>query len=90
MSNFKTEVCCQRCPRVEYKDVSIEEIVAQAKSKLDPTPQAAINITVDGVVVAHFGTMCSICREIVARSIKNIAKQQKNKSATRGGEPDEA
>jgi hypothetical protein len=90
MSNFKTEICCQRCPRIEYKDVSIEEIVAQSKLKGEVAQPPAILITVDGVEVAKFGAMCSVCREIVARSIKNIANYQKNKSATRGGDADEA
>lgn len=86
---IKQEVVCQRCPRIEHLDVSIEEVVAQAKLKGDVAKPAAITVQVDGKEVAKFDSLCSVCRDLVLRNVKSIAKIQKHKSATRGGETDE-
>jgi hypothetical protein len=84
---YKREVRCQRCPRIEHQDVSLEDIVAEAKAaeageKVKPKPQS-LNISMDGTVLAEFAELCSTCRDIVTNHIEHIARVSKHKSSKR-------
>lgn len=89
MSDFKQEIRCQRCPRIEYEDVDLEEIVAASKVADAIHTKHAVAVTMDGVEVVRFQTLCKACQDIVAKHVKQIGHTSKNKSSTRkGGEND--
>lgn len=92
---LKREVRCSRCPRVEHVDVSMEEILAEAKAaeaakkKPEEEPKkkapAELRIRLGDKTLAEFDVLCSTCRDIVTTHIDHIARVSKHKSSKRGG-----
>jgi hypothetical protein len=89
MSVYKQEVRCQRCPRVEHEDVDLEEILAAAKVKDSIQSKHAVAVTMDGVEIVRFQTLCKPCQEIVTKHVRQIGHVSKHKSSTRKGDENE-
>ena len=74
---------CSRCPREERTDMTVEEIVRQAKS-VDNKKAPNFHVSMEGVATVEFEFLCNTCRTIVERYLTHIAKRPKHQSALRG------
>ena len=79
---------CNRCPRQEERVVGFAEIEALKTNK---APSAkALEITMDGKLVATYGFLCKECRDIVTSYLLGAAKQSEKKTSKRQKKPKEA
>lgn len=85
MTTLKASKKCTRCPRVEDREISIEEAVKLAGEKKPPPPQ--ISVSVDGVELIRFDTLCAPCTEIVSRYASHIGSTQTKLSSLREHKP---
>lgn len=79
---------CSRCPRVDQKEITAEEIVAKAKAGQaleDTTPMLVISVR--GKEVVNFPHLCKPCVEIVAAHIESVGTKLSKVSSTRSRDP---
>jgi len=77
---------CSRCPRVEHVEITMEEVVERAKRSkagFAESESSALNIRVDGEIVADFSVLCTQCRGIVARHLQGVIKKSDKQSSMR-------
>lgn len=79
---------CSRCPRVEQKDITIEEAVKLAKDTKKQPP--ALEVFLEGESLGSFELLCDTCQTIIARYLENTMKRPKHQSSLReqSEEPD--
>lgn len=75
---------CSRCPRVDQREITQEEIVNRAKSgqPLEDTVPALV-IVVRGKTIATFAHLCTACQQIVADYVGNAARPVEKSSSKR-------
>lgn len=75
---------CQRCPREDEAEVSLDDVVKMAKGGKIPEPAKSLEVKMDDKTVVEFPFLCSQCKTIVARYLEHVAKKPKHQSALRG------
>jgi hypothetical protein len=76
------EETCSRCPRVESREVTLEEAAKLAKSGLKPKA-TALKVMVEGKAHFEFETLCETCKKIVLGYLASASKQLKHRSSLR-------
>lgn len=91
MTVLKLSEHCSRCPREELRVVTLEEAVELAKAKANGIKSAvkALEIIVDGQLVASYDKLCDECREIVTSYSLNASRKIEKKSSRRVVRPKE-
>jgi hypothetical protein len=79
MTVLKASNQCSRCPREEFKVITIEEATKLATTKSLPK----VVITFDGVELANFKYLCGPCTEIVSRYASLIRACPEKQSSLR-------
>jgi hypothetical protein len=66
-SKIKISDQCERCPREQERIVTLEEAITISKQKASNTSPAtkALEIAMDGEVIASYGFLCDACRSTV-------------------------
>lgn len=84
MKTISQNTKCSRCPRVEQQEVSIEQLVAEAKkTQGDARTPPALEIRIDGKPVVLFETLCTTCKVIVARHTEHAGVKPTHQSSLR-------
>ncbi len=81
MPTIKLSEQCGRCPREELTVLSAEDAVARVKQGGSSRPPA-LEVRVDGQVVARYDYLCEECRGITGAAIEGV-KPQTKRSARR-------
>jgi hypothetical protein len=84
MDKITLNIECSRCPRVESTEISLEQAIALANEKKNGTKKPdALELKIDGVVVATYEKMCSTCRNVVMNLLDGVSRKAEKVSALR-------
>lgn len=72
---FVEKIPCGRCPAMAEREVTFDEIVAEQKSKEEPTPTCVV--IYHGQPVVSYAYLCSACQEIVSQHIRALSPVEK-------------
>jgi hypothetical protein len=72
---------CSRCPRVEQREVTLEQAVALAKTEKKAPP--ALLVELHGEHYGALEALCSVCEEVVLKYMELILTTKKHASSSR-------
>lgn len=84
MSKITLNIECSRCPRVESTEINLEQAIALANEKKNGVKKPdALELKIDGVVVATYEKLCSTCRNVVMNLLDGVSRKAEKASAVR-------
>lgn len=85
MDKITLNIECSRCPRVESTEISLEKAIELANEKKNAVKKPdALELKIDGVVVATYEKLCSTCRNVVMSLLDGVSRKSEKVSAQRG------
>lgn len=75
---------CSRCPRIDSKELDIQELIQLAESPGDAPPTLEISFAGHDTVVRQY--LCGPCQEVVLSYLGNITRQLSHKSSVRSSD----
>lgn len=72
---------CSRCPRIEEREISLEEAVGLHKTGLKGP--VALKIMMKGEAIAELEDLCDTCTTVVLNYIESATKKLQHRSALR-------
>lgn len=84
MGKITLNIECSRCPRVESTEINLEQAIALANEKKNGVKKPdALELKIDGVVVATYEKLCSTCRNVVMNLLDGVSRKAEKASALR-------
>lgn len=84
MEKITLNIECSRCPRVESTEITLEQAIALANEKKNNVQKPnALELVIDGVVVATYAKLCSTCRNVVLNLLDGVSRKAEKVSALR-------